>query len=228
MTFSHVERPAAPQPISPGGRASKWTLGSSISEAIAGGISVVLAVLGLLGLMATSLAAIAAMSIGVALLADAWTMAEHFRQGVETARVPQGKSNVREGLRIESIGGVLSLVLGTLALFGVAPLVLLSANSVAMGLILLFAGGVSVEVDATALDREFDIRKRHTEELFIASSTGRIVAAIASIVLGVVALNTLAQAVTFVLIAQLGIGTVILLSGSAIAGWTQLKTSRSS
>jgi len=166
----------------------KSVAGGSALAGIAGFAAIVLAILGLIDVLPLILASVAAIVVGAALLMEggfsaAWFggTRERFNEYMEGA------------FSAELMGGIAGIVLGILALLGIAPQTLLSVAVLALG-----------------------------ASLFLASWAGAIAGAkllvgLASIVLGILGLvGTVPLTLTLVAFLCLGFGT--LLSGSYSTG----------
>lgn len=194
--------------------------GLATAEAIAGIIAIVLTILGLAHVEPQLLVAIATIAIGVALLAQGAAIADEYAhltayQG-DAAIIFGGSST----WSIELLAGAAGVVLGILALLGVAPLILVAIAIIAMG------GGLSLSAGATAqlsvanvvrapLDER--IRRFATESASTASITQGL-SGLQAIVLGILSLAGFSS-LGLVLIALLAIGVFLLVNGSTFGGF---------
>lgn len=194
----------------------------SLVEA-AGGIAVI--VLSIIALSRTggsaTLPSIAVIILGAALLAEGGTIATEFSRLL--AMVTGGAMNAVDlggGIATEIFVGASVLVLGVLALIGISPMTLISVAVIATGgMMLLTAGGVHrmnhirVQTGGTP---------EIAQSLILAAGSGaaafQILAAIAAIVLGILALTSAAVTMAFTLVGLLVLGAAIVLSGTALTG----------
>lgn len=117
---------------------SKRTMtGGALMESIGAVATIVLAIAALAGALSMTLAAIAAIVFGAAIWLEEGTfIASH------TTEVSWGKMGAQilersEGLGAQFLGGVCGIVLGILALLGIAPMTLLSVALLVFGATLL-------------------------------------------------------------------------------------------
>jgi hypothetical protein len=194
----------------------------SLVEA-AGGIAVaVLSIIALSRMGATAtLPSIAVIILGAALLAEGGTIATEFSRMLSIAT--GGAMNTVEiggGMTTEIFIGAGVLVLGVLALIGISPLILLPVAVIATGgMMLLTAGGVH-RMNQIRIERGGT--PENAQSLILAAGSGaaafQILAAIAAIVLGILALSSAANTMTFTLVGLLILGASIVLSGTALTG----------
>src|SRR5262249_28083397 len=105
----------------------KVLAGGSMTEALCGAGTVVLALLGLAGIMQGMLASIATIVFGVALLAQGGAIAARFSRLVHETQPYEWntRTELGGGMSAEFLGGGAGLVLGVLGLLGVATSVLI-------------------------------------------------------------------------------------------------------
>lgn len=194
----------------------------SIVEAV-GGIAVV--VLSIIALSRTGGAAVpasvATIILGAALLAEGGTIATEFSRLLSiTTGGTMSAAEVGGGMTAEMFVGASVLVLGILALIGISTATLIPAAVIATGgMMLLTAGGVH---------RMNQVRIRtgttpeNAQALIMAAGSGaaafQILAAIAAIVLGILALAMTAHTAGFTLVGLLVLGASVVLSGTSLTG----------
>ncbi|HZD26720.1 MAG TPA: hypothetical protein VE631_10700, partial [Alphaproteobacteria bacterium] len=116
--------------------------GGAAVEAIGGIAIIILGILGLVGLAPSFLAAIAGIVFGVAVLAlGAAIAAEFYSLYARLTGGALGTVELGGGMTVEVVAGGAAIVLGILALLGVAPNVLLPALVIAGGGSLMLAAG---------------------------------------------------------------------------------------
>jgi hypothetical protein len=200
----------------------------STSEVIGGGAAVVLAILGLAGIEATYMLPIAALAIGATLLIEGGVMLTRFADLAAELPAQHRGMDFGGGVSAEFLGGCAGIVLGVLALVGVAPQVLISVAALVFGGALLLGSGT------TARFRNFgfamsDHPMAHeaAREATLAASGAQSLVGIAAMVLSILALTHI-QPVMLTLVALLIVGASVVLSGTAVTGWFTSGTRRMS
>lgn len=178
--------------------------GGSVTEAVAGVGAIVLSILGLAGVLPLSFAAISALALGAAILLEGGAIGARLFEREGELKEPV---EVSGGMSAEAFAGIGAIVLGILALVGVAPVLLLAVSAIVLGAGLL-GGAVAQE----RLSRGSDLR-----ETMSYASGGHVLVGIGAIVLGILALVGV-DPLTLVLIAMLAIGTAVMFSGAAFGG----------
>lgn len=168
--------------------------GGSIAEAV-GGIAVgVLAIISLTeATPSVVLIPIAVIVLGIALLAEGSTIAAEFRRlmGVTVDASPVGNMQAG-GITLEFLAGVDLVVLGILALIGIATEILVAVSVITAGAALVLRSGMLLEMsDLHNLMSGLPDVQRH---LARSSTSGvvsiQVLCGIAAIVLGIIALVT--------------------------------------
>ena len=185
--------------------------GSSF-ELFAGLIGAALAVMGLTGAFPLYMAAVGTIAVGFALLAQGGTLAARWENAVH---IEGSERTEAVGIGTEVFGGLAAITLGGLALFGVAPLVLLPVAAAVLGLALLFGGPAQPQIAEVAPSGSRH-RWRVTRDAVRTSGGIMVMAGLASIVLGVLALTASAPVLTLTLIALLGVAAALVLAGGAL------------
>jgi hypothetical protein len=192
--------------------------GGSIVEAIAGVGAVVLAIIGLLGALPVTLASIATIALGAALLLEGGAIATRLYATLdrEGGQVP---SELSGGLGAESLAGIAALALGILALVGIDSFICLQAAVIVLGAGLLFSGAAIWRVNYPRLGgyTSNESAGYAAREAIQAASGAHSLVGIGVIVLGILALLGMSP-MTLVLVAVLSIGGATVLSGAAIGG----------
>lgn len=193
MTSETVQRPFREMGL-------KWIAGGPAVEAIGALAVIALAIVGLAGLLSETVAAIATIILGAAILTQGGAFAAgHY------ASDPGHDTQVREPARMSAsfLGGVAGIVLGILALLGIsAPTLLSVAVLVFGGSLLVGLGGFAAGANGTETPT---------------SSGGQIMAGLAALVLGILAVLGVSQ-LTLVLVALLCLGAFELFSGGSTVG----------
>ncbi len=190
----------------------------SITEAIAGLAAAGLATLGLAGILPSYLAAIATIAVGVALLAQGGAAAARWSKIVTETPGYEGdpRGEASGGMTGEILGGAAGLVLGILALIGLAPQILIPTALLAFGGAMLVGTGTTVDLGATRGATATARGERLAREVTVTASGTHMLIGVATIVLGILALIGV-DPLTLSLVALLAAGASILFSGSAVS-----------
>jgi len=193
----------------------KWVAGGSMVEAIGAMATIALAIVGLAGVLSTTLAAIATIVIGAAILVEGGA----FTAGAATTRHEARAFEAGGSAGAGFLGGIAGMVLGILALLGVAPLTLLAVAVLVYGATFLAGGmgerGASFGALGTGADAAAG-----------SADAGHVMVGIAAIVLGILAVVGVSQ-LTLVLVGLLCLGAAALFSGSALGARSMAAVSRS-
>ena len=174
--------------------AFKWVAGGSLMEAVGAIATIALAIVGLAGIFSPTMAAIATIVIGAALLIEGGSFgaAQYVPRVGEGGRAAEAFETPDTSAAF--LGGVAAIILGILALLGVASLTLMSVAAIVLGASFLLSGVAQ-------------------SGAFPAAATGHTMVGLASAVLGILAVVGLSSLV-LVLVALLVLGGGALFSGS--------------
>jgi hypothetical protein len=178
----------------------KWAASGSAMEAIAALATMALAIVGLAGVFSTTLAAIATIIVGAAILIEGGS----FSAGAFAAR--GYAADVGAGLSAQALGGIAGIVLGILALLGVAQPTLLSVAVLVYGAAFLLSRMEFAQTFAASGSVELPWRE---------AGSGQVLIGVAGVVLGILAVIGISS-LTLVLVALLSFGAAALFSGSAL------------
>jgi len=191
-----------------------------IAEAAGGLAIVVLAVIGLARTDVTSLPGVAVIILGAALLAEGGAIAAEFSRLLSITSA--GLADVGQfggGMATEFVVGAAVLVLGILALLGVAPATLMASAVVATGALLLLTAPSVRRINEFKMA---SASSEGTQALMLAASAGstgfQVLAGITAIVLGILSLASGGTTTTFMLVGLLVLGASLALSGSTLTG----------
>lgn len=194
-------------------RTLRTLAGGSIVEAVGGAAGLVLAILGLATVLPEVLAAIATIAIGVALLAEGAALAERYTRMVAAGDMSRvSAAELGGGTSAEFVAGGAGIVLGLLALLGVAPMTLTAVAAVVFGGALLLGSGATWRLPAIPSDQDEADTGR---EVLGASAGAQVLVGLSSAVLGIISLVGIAPE-TLVLVALLSVGASVVMSGTAI------------
>ena len=184
--------------------------GSSF-ELFTGIIGALAAIVGVAGYYPHPMAALATLSIGLALLAQGGTLAARWQNASHIASTERTEAI---GIGTEVLGGAAGFVLGTMALLGVAPLVLLPVAAIVVGTAMLFGGPAQPQI-ADAAPRS-SRRYRVTRDAMRTSSSIMVMAGLAGIVLGVLALALDGYVLLLSLIAMLAVAASLIIASAMV------------
>jgi len=207
-------------------RAIEEVGGGSIVESIGGIGAVVLSILGLIGFIPVTMASLATIAAGGALLIGGGTLASQYTRIFSGARPRLSHSIIGGGMAMESLAGLAGIVLGIMSLLGIHSEVMLAAAVIVLGCALLLASGAVAKLTTLPIREPFGTAEqaRHAENehyivrdaLYAASGSEALIGA-GAIVLGILSLSGIAP-MALVLVALLAIGASILVAGSSVAG----------
>lgn len=211
-----VEDPRRPTVGDDVRRTRSFIAGGSLAEAVCGAGVVLLAVLGLAGVGMPAVAFTATIVFGAALLLQGGAFAARYRE-LTAGLHPDEETEVGGGLSAQMIGGIAGVLLGVLALLGVAPAILTPVAVIVFGASLLLGGALTLRVGELAgsagRDRTAETLRRASES----SAGAEALIGMSAVVLGVLAVIGVAPE-TLVLVALLALGAGVLLSGGVIGG----------
>lgn len=192
--------------------------GESLGEALAAAGALVLAIIGLAGLYPVQLVAIATIAVSAALVIEGGGVAARFRSILaETAGGKLQASELGGGLSTEILGGAAGVVLGILALLGVAPYTLLGAAAIVLGGAVMLGSITDVKLNAITVHgaQLSDTARAVARNAVSAAATAQALVGAGAIVLGILALLN-NHPVVLTLTAMLALGSALLLASSAI------------
>jgi len=200
--------------------------GGSVVESIGGIGALVLSILGLIGFIPITMASLATIAAGGALLIGGGTLASQYARIFSGARPRLSHSIIGGGMAMESLAGFAAIVLGLLSLLGIHSAVLLAAAVIVLGCALLLASGAIARLTTLPLREPFGTAEqaRQAEHehyivrdaLYAASGSEALIGA-GAIVLGILSLSGIAP-MALILVALLAVGASILVAGSSVAG----------
>lgn len=207
-------------------RSKTYAMGGSALEGIGGLAVVALSILALVGTLPLLMTAIAGIIFGASLLLKGIAVSAQYRslQG-EVGMDSTETAPFAGGLTVESLIGAAAIALGILALVRIDPQTLLAALVTAGGVALLLSAGTVERLNnaqATVMGLDPRVR-RVTEGAASGAVAVQMLAGLASLTLGVLALTTMDLPVTadristLTMIGMLVLGSSIMLSGGALS-----------
>ncbi len=190
-----------------------------IPESVAGLAVVVLTILGLAGVAPTFLVAVATIIFGVGLLIyGAAAIAEVGRIFARNSQSESAVEIAANGVSTIFLAGAAGIVLGILALLGKIPADLVAVSVIAFGGALILSSGFNKRLRVLTIDASEDPTLTRFMQDSAAESAGlQVLAGLAAIVLGILALANVADPVVLVLIALLELGSFAILSSASLA-----------
>lgn len=201
--------------------------GGSLLESLGGLATIVITIVGLCaylhpGLMA-GLAAVSSIILGGALLfAGGSTVARYSRVLRDSSSVSQTTVDLGGGTMAQFLAGATGIVLGILALLGVASGVLVPVAAITFGAALLLGCGATARLNTSVVDGFYgtthEYARRMAGEMVAATNGLQILAGLAAVILGIIALASTVYPFILSLVAMLVVGSAIMLSGLAVSG----------
>ncbi len=196
----------------------KAVAGGSITEAVCGIGTVVLAILGLARIAPGFMASIATIAFGVALLAQGGAVAARYaRVARETSPEWGERAELGGGMGAELLAGAAGIVLGILGLLGIATDPLIPIAIIVFGGALLLGSSATVDVGAVPAPGASARLAHAARQATAAASGAQVLLGIAAIVLGIIALVGVDPLVVS-LVALLALGASVAFSGAAVGG----------
>ncbi len=193
--------------------------GGSFAE-MAGGIgAVILAIVGLAGIVPNLLAAIAAISIGAAILLEGLAVSTEYTRLLHG--VADNEEHVAEltgGMGGEFFAGSAGVVLGILAILNVAPLVLLPIAAIVLGVGVALSSGTKTRLNAFKIERDKNTLFQRVARDMVATAVGAdLLVGLTAAILGILAILGISPLI-LTLVAMLIMGGTTVIGGSAQGG----------
>lgn len=211
------------QPRTGAGAEEKRTLevagAGATTGAIGAAAAVVLAIIGLSGALSTAMMSVATIVLGAAMLLDAGAVgARYYRLARETwaGEDRAARLELGGGISAGSFAGIAGIVLGILALLGLAPVTLCSVALIVFGAGMLLGSAAKNRLASlsTGVYGMSEKTRAVIDEALTVSAGSEVLVGVGAVVLGILALLGIDSA-TLVLVGFLGVGAALLLSGSA-------------
>lgn len=197
-------------------------------DAIGGIATAVLAVIGLAGWHPELLAGVATIVFGAALLIQGGTLLSEYSQVFSPAGALQTASEAvgGDGLAALFPVGIAGIVLGILALLGIASYALTSISVIAFGAALMLSAQsvrklYVMQAELRRLSASgYSVREFLAGEMAAGSAGIQFIAGLSALVLGIIAvvMAATAQGEVLTLVALLVVGVTNIISGSALSG----------
>ncbi len=197
----------------------KVIAGGSVIEAVGGFGALVLAILGLTGICSLQFAAIAVMCIGAALVFEGGAIGTWFSRLLSvTGGGALGAAELGGGMTAEFLGGAAGIVLGLLALLGIAVETLIPTAVIVLGGALLLGSGATVRLNFLQMpsQKQPEHVQGVTRGAVSAAAGFQVLTGIGAICLGILALLGI-SALVLSLVALLAVGASVAFCGTAIS-----------
>ena len=188
------------------------TLSANV-ELAAGILAALVAIVGLTGEAPVWMAMVAAMLIGVGLMARGSAVGVRWRH---IARHAAGSSETRAGTALEILAGVASIVFAAIAPSSSQPSTLIGSAVLVVGIALMLGGPEQTAVGELA-PSEAGRSLAVTRDLIWTSSTAMVIIGLAAAVLGMLSILAGDADMGLVLVGLLGSGLGLVFAGAAMA-----------
>jgi hypothetical protein len=194
--------------------------GGSVGEAICGIGAIVLSVVGLAGIYPAYLAAISAIVVGIGLLLEGAAIGTRFSKLLSEIIGPHfSMAELGGGMTAEFLAGAAGIVLGILALLGIASVALLSAAAIIFGSALLLGSGATASLNCMIVEHHFrahEVARRLAGTMVSGATGAQVLVGLAAVILGIIALTGV-YPLTLSLVAYLAVGATLGISGLALS-----------
>jgi hypothetical protein len=199
-------------------KSARVVAGGSITEAICGAATVVLAIIGLTGSWPGYMASVATIVFGVALLAQGGAIAARYSRLIREATPSEwdARTEIGGGMGAEFLAGGAGVVLGILALLGMGTATLIPIALIVFGGALLLGSSTTADLSTLAAPPAHERFAHMARQASIAASSAQVLVGVAAVVLGIIALVGV-DTVLVTLVALLVIGASVLFSGTAVS-----------
>jgi hypothetical protein len=203
--------------------AARDMAGGSAFESVAAVATMVLAIVGLAGGWPLTLASIAGIVLGAALLLRGGAVACRFTRLL--SEVPMNWLSDAElggGMSTHIVGGAAGLVLCVLAMLRLAPAILLPIAAAVFGATLLLGAGTLSSLNAAVIERSYaghEASRRLAGAMSSGALAAQVMVGLAAIVLGVIGLVGY-YPLLLMLVALLCLGATVALSSAAVSART--------
>ncbi len=201
-------------------RTAEVIFGGVASEVILAGATVVLSIIALTGRMPEVLLAVSTIAIGAALVFESAAISLRLYNLLrETAKDRFGMAELGIGTTVESISGIVAIVLGVLAILRLHPMVLIPAAIITVGASLILEAGANDRINSLRIEKKehHPYLEEITRQSVWATTALQSIAGIGGVALGVLALCNVTP-MMLSLIAILGMSGAAFLSGTALSG----------
>ncbi len=199
-------------------RSARIVAGGSITEAICGAGTVVLAIIGLAGTVPGFMASVATIAFGVALLAQGGAIAARYSRLLRetTPHTWDARNDIGGGMGAEFLAGGAGVVLGILGFLGLGTATLIPIAVIVFGGALLLGSSATADLGALGAPTAYERFAHIARQASAAASGAQVLVGIAAVVLGIIALVGI-DPVLVTLVALLVLGASVVFSGTAVS-----------
>ncbi|HVR20113.1 MAG TPA: hypothetical protein VMS65_10465 [Polyangiaceae bacterium] len=187
---------------------------ASVFDGAAGVLVLLLAILGLLGVAPRTMTALSCLGAGLAVAFEAAGVTRRYRRMLSSHGKSES-SEIRGAMIAQVSGGIVAFLLGILALIGIEPLAFPAIASLVVGASLFLGTGAEIEVHSVATSLEPSETRRVIHQAVIAAGGARLLVAVASITLGILAFAGISP-LTLLLTTSLLFGVALLLGSVSV------------
>jgi len=198
----------------------KIVAGGAMVEGIGSIAAIILTILGLAHVLPADLAAIAVIGIGISLVFEGGTVGARFSRLLANASGRTASyADLGGGMTAEFMAGAAGIVLGLLALLGIASAILTPVAAIVFGGALLLGSGAAARLSYLEIinGREQESVEEVAREAVTATAGAQVLTGLAAALLGILALVGFSPAI-LTLVALLCTATAVLMNGTAISG----------
>jgi hypothetical protein len=194
-------------------------LRGSVAEGVAGISAAVMAVLGLANVMPFIMLFISTIFVGAALSFDGLSVSTRFAKMISDNEEDSGYHRMEIGsVSAETLGGIIGMTLGILALIGLAPIGLITTAAIVYGTSVIIGASANLRLNMIEISRNFNPSTQSLAKAMVgATSDIQMLVGFAAIILGILAFIGFVP-VIMLLVAMLSIGVANFISGAAISG----------
>ncbi|MDG5814581.1 hypothetical protein QA601_05810 [Chitinispirillales bacterium ANBcel5] len=199
-------------------QATAKTIGTgTLAEGIVGAGAMVVAILGLVGILPLIMLYVATIAVGAALLFEGGAVSSRIGTMARSERALSNEyAELGTGMTAEFLAGAAGVVLGVLALLGIAPITLVSIAAIVYGGALILGSSATARINSLSFrNYETESGSQAAQEALVAASGVQMLVGIGAAVLGILALIGIAP-VTLTLVCMLMLGFADIISGGAI------------
>jgi hypothetical protein len=212
--------PTQPERVREEETSAEVLTGGSLAEATCGIGATVLAIVGLAGVYPTYLAAITAIVVGLGLLLEGSAIGARFSKLLGEIIGPRfSMAELGGGMTAEFLAGAAGIVLGILALLGIASVAILSVAAIVFGAALLLGAGATTSLNYLIVEHHYrapEVARRVAGTMVSGTQGAQVLVGLAAIILGIVALTGV-YPLTLSLVAYLAAGAAVTTSGLALS-----------
>ncbi len=190
----------------------------ALSESLASGVALILAIIGLSGRLPSLLLSVAVIAMGAAFLFEGIALSSRFSKLLaETSKDRLDKAEFGVGVTSEFLGGFTGVVLGILSLLQIAPMSLIPVSLIVYGVTFMLSSGSTDRLNAIELEgaAESTRYRKIAYEAMRSATFLEFVLGMSAVILGTIALVGTSVAVIS-LVGMLVVSVSGLLTGAAV------------